>query len=63
MKKLYKELLHYAVVFAVILLAWVPVMDYFNDDIYLTSGAVFLIFILADQLAHKILLKEKTLWE
>jgi hypothetical protein len=52
------ELLHYVVVYGVLLLSWVPVMDYFKQELIPTALTVGVIFILADQLAHKIILGE-----
>lgn len=53
------DILHYAAVFAVLLIAWVPVMDFFKQELFQTSITVFIIFIISDKLAHKYILGEK----
>lgn len=47
--------LHYVLVYAVLLGTWVPMMGFFGGNIYLTSIFGFFIFVGADMLAHKIL--------
>jgi hypothetical protein len=59
---LQKELLHYAIVFAVLAAAWTPLMQFFGGDIKPTLVAGFVVFVLADQLAHKYILKERGTW-
>ena len=63
MNKILAELLHYAVVYGVLLYSWLPVMNYFKGDVYYTASVVFLIFFMTDQLAHKHILDEDYLWE
>lgn len=48
------DLLHYIAVYGVLLLSWTSVMDYFGGNITYTAVAVFVIFILADKIAHGI---------
>jgi predicted permease len=59
LKKAMLEFVHYVVVFVALLLAWVPVMEFFKDDVTQTAIATFVIFIVTDKLAHKYILKEK----
>ncbi len=57
------ELTHYVVVFAVILASWIPLMNYFQNDVGKTALSALVVFIIADQLAHKIILKENfSMW-
>lgn len=53
------ELLHYVVVYGVLVASWLPIMNYFKDDINLTVATGLVVFIVADQLAHKYILNEK----
>lgn len=48
------ELLHYIAVYAVLLFAWVQAMELFGGDLNLVGVAVFLVFIAADKVAHRI---------
>jgi len=57
-KKIGLELLHYIVVYAVILAAWIPLMEFFADNVFYTAFTVFIIFIAADQLMHRFVLGE-----
>lgn len=57
LKKWHKEVFHYVVVFGALLFAWPILMDKFNDVIP-TAIMAFLVFVGADQLAHKIILGE-----
>jgi hypothetical protein len=53
------EILHYIFVYAVLLGLWPEAMKWFRNDIYLTAGAVFVGFIVADKIAHKYIMHEK----
>ena len=48
------ELLHYAAVYAALLLTWPAAMTTFNGNLAYTGIAVFAVFIAADKLAHNI---------
>jgi hypothetical protein len=48
------DILHYIVVYGVILLAWVPVMDYWGGEVGPTAATVFVLFVVADKMAHKL---------
>lgn len=53
------EILHYAVVYAILAITWVPLMNFFQSNLVYTSLSSFLLFVFVDQLAHLIILKEK----
>lgn len=53
-----KEILHYVVVYGALLATWVPMMGFFDNNVYLTSIFGFFIFVGADQLAHKYIMGE-----
>lgn len=55
----FKELLHYVIVFGIILVAWPQAMAFWNGDLNLTALTVFYIFVAADGLAHKYILGER----
>jgi hypothetical protein len=57
-----KEVVHYIAVFAVLAAAWTPLMQFFGGDIKPTLVAGFAVFVVADQLAHKYILKERGTW-
>lgn len=52
------ELLHYVLVFAVIAGTWTTIMDYFAGSIFPTLGVSFVLFVIADKIAHKYLMGE-----
>ena len=62
-KKWGKELLHYIVVFGILAGSWTHIMEYFGGEIIPTVITGFVVFVVSDQLAHKLLLGEKTLLE
>jgi hypothetical protein len=53
------EWAHYAIVFAVILVSWIPLMDYWKGDLTPTALSSFAVFVVVDQLAHKYMLGER----
>lgn len=60
MKKIDLSILfHYIVVFGVILLTWIPYMSITRDNVIYTSLLSFVTFVIADQLAHLLILGEK----
>jgi hypothetical protein len=52
MKNWKNEILHYIVVYGVLLLVWLPLMNYFAQDITKTALGGFVVFILTDKTAH-----------
>ncbi len=50
-----KDVLHYVLVYSALLLAWPWVMNQLQQNVYLTAGVVFLVFIAADKVMHKVL--------
>jgi hypothetical protein len=55
---LLRDALHYAAVYGVLLYSWIPVMNYFKGDIYMTAFVGAWIFIITDKVAHKIFFGE-----
>jgi hypothetical protein len=53
------ELLHYVVVYAVLAGSWTTIMNYFKGDLMLTVVTGFIVFVVADILAHRFILGEK----
>jgi len=51
-KELAFDLLHYAILFAFLLLSWVPAMNYFNGDVLPTALLIFTIFVVIDKTMH-----------
>jgi hypothetical protein len=49
------DLLHYVIVYGVLLAAWIPLMDFFGGNVAYTAVAGFAVFIVADKMAHKAL--------
>lgn len=59
MKLTMKELVHYLVVYGVLLVSWVSLMDYFKGNVTSTAIAGLVVFIITDMLAHKYILHER----
>jgi hypothetical protein len=59
MKHKYKDLLHYGVVYGSLLLTWVPLMTYFKNDVTYTAVGGLIVFVVADKIAHRVILNEK----
>ena len=53
------EFAHYIVGGLLLLAAWVPLMNYFQNDVFLTSTAWLVWYILIDQILHVVLKGEK----
>lgn len=53
------ELVHYILGGLALLLAWIPIMNFFNGDITKTSIAWLLWYIIIDQLLHVFIKGEK----
>ena len=53
------ELLHYIVVYAVLAGSWTSIMNYFKGDVVPTAITGFIVFVVADILAHRFILGEK----
>jgi hypothetical protein len=54
------EFLHYVVVFAGLLLSWYLTMTYLTAELATVAFINFFAFIVIDQTAHAVILKEKT---
>lgn len=58
------EMVHYLLVFGVLYFAWNPVIRYFNcnsniiSDLLVGAVALFIIFVVTDMAAHKVILGE-----
>lgn len=59
MKLQISSLIHYLIVFLVLWLSWIPIMNYFSNNLLLTSITAFLVFVISDQLVHIFVLGEK----
>lgn len=57
------KIVHYVLVYIALLLAWTPIMNYWQGDVARTAATAFVVFVVADQIAEKYLLGEKTLLE
>ena len=47
------DFLHYALVYGVLLVSWVPVMDALGGNLPLVAAVVFVLFVAADKFAHR----------
>lgn len=54
-----RELIHYLVGGIVLIAAWQPLMDYFQNDVVLTGVAWLLFYIITDQILHVVVKGEK----
>lgn len=50
-----KDLLHYALVYSAILIAWPWSMTQMQNNLYFTAAVVFGVFVLTDKLVHGVL--------
>lgn len=53
------ELAHYVVGAVLLLAAWVPLMEYFHNDVTMTAIAWLLWYIAIDQILHVVIKHEK----
>lgn len=51
----FEDWVHYIVVFGVLLLAWVPVMNFFGGSVLPTAITTFLLFVGVDKIMHEVL--------
>lgn len=60
---LVRDLAWHVVTYLVLLVSWIPVMNFFNENVWYTATVVFVIFALTAQVTTKIFLKKPFLWE
>jgi hypothetical protein len=49
------DLFHYVLVLAAISFYWLPAMQFFGGNVWLTLGGALIVFIAADKVAHQAL--------
>lgn len=47
-----KDILHYMIVYGVLVFSWVPMMNFFNNEVSLTAFGGLLLFYATDKVAH-----------